>query len=215
MRGAIVALITVMAACAASAGTVDLTLYNTEPLLDSDGSTKLEGDSGGGDLVQLILAGANGSIDAPTSTGEPGGDDSLLSVANNPTFVGAGMVGAGTGKLTQSGMVYDDSLVGETVYVRFWNSDAASTATHYGNSKLLTLPAADAFGEAELDFVPATSDPRTTDTAFTFATIPTLSEWGVICLVALVLGAGALEIWKREAAAMKVAAHVGGRGPRV
>lgn len=169
----------------AAAAQVDLTLYNTEALLDQDGVTKLEGDASGGDLVQLILAGPNGVADVPQAGGAPGGDDTLVSAANNPTHVGVGYVSAGTGKLTQSGLLFNDSLVGSNAYVRFWNAATAGTATHYGNSLVLALPAPDGFGQADLDFVPLTSSPRTTTNAA--VSVPTLTEAGILVLVALLV----------------------------
>lgn len=51
--------------------TVDLTLYNSFSLLDSNGTTSLEGISTVGHLVQLISVGPNGVIDPPTVTGDP------------------------------------------------------------------------------------------------------------------------------------------------
>lgn len=181
-----------------TARAVDMTLYNSAALLDSNGVTPLQGTSSGGDIVQVILAGANGSNDVPGVDGNPGGDDTMLGVLNNPTFVGAGLTSTNTGFLVRSSLVYSNSLVGSVIYVRFWNYSAMVGATHYGDSALTNLPAGDAFGLAELDFVPTASHPRTTNKAFT--AIPTLTEWGVIILVALVVGAGARKILRNHAA---------------
>jgi hypothetical protein len=140
--------------------TVDLTLYNSFPLLDSDGVTPLQGLAAYGDLVQLILVGPNGVIDPPDLAGNPGGDDTLYFT----THVGAGLTTTNTGLLVQSGILYPDSFVGTGAYVRFWNSNTVANASHYGNSMLFTLPAGDAFGLAEFDFVPTAGSPRITDT---------------------------------------------------
>jgi hypothetical protein len=141
---------------------VDLTLYNSFALLDSNGSTPLEGLAAAGDLVQLILVGPNGVIDTPTLAGAPGGDDTLVFT----THVGAGLTTTNTGKLVQTGILYGDSLIGSNVFVRFWNSNTAANATFFGNSAITNLPSGDAFGLADLDFVPLSGSPRTTDQPF-------------------------------------------------
>src|SRR2546428_6948640 len=97
--------------------TVDLTLFNSFALLDSNGTTPLEGISTAGDLVQLILVGPNGVINPPTGLGTPGGDDSLLYT----THVEAGLTTTNTGKLVQSGILYANSFGGNSnAFVRFW-----------------------------------------------------------------------------------------------
>ena len=69
-----------MCASVVLAADVNMTLKNTEPLVDTDGATKLVGSSTTtGDLVQLIDLGVNGQIDLPNADGTPGGDDSLVS----------------------------------------------------------------------------------------------------------------------------------------
>ena len=192
-----------LSVCVASAADVDLTLYNTAALLDSDASTPLAGTSSGGDLVQLILAGANGVPDTPTANGLPGGDDTMLAASNNPTHVNAGTLDTDTGIFSQAGMLFDDSLVGDDVFIRFWNNGAAHTATHYGDSEVTTLPAADGFGLADLDMVPTTGDARTTDTAFSATEtleVPTLSEWSMMLLAAIFMGWGAMHVANRQPA---------------
>lgn len=157
---------------------VNLTLFNSSALQDSDAATALEGTATAGDLVQLVLAGPNNTIDTPDGSGNPGGDDTILTVVNHPTHVGSGMTTTNSGFLVQVNMRFSDAHVGTNAYVRFWNAPTVAAATHYGNSRLLTLPAADAFGEAELDAVPSSSDPRSTATGtsssgtlFTFAAV--------------------------------------------
>lgn len=153
---------------------VDLTLFNTFALLDSDGSTPLAGISTGGDLAQLILVGPNGVIDPPDLFGNPGGDDSLLFT----THVGAGLTSTNTGLLVQSGILYANSLIGTGAFVRFWNSNTAANSTFYGTSMVFALPAGDAFGLAELDFVPLAGSPRTANIPFSAqaAAIPEPSQ---------------------------------------
>jgi hypothetical protein len=196
----------------ASAANVDLTLYNSAALLDSDSATPLEGTSSSGDLVQLVLTGANGVPDLPFSNGAPGGDDTLLASAQNPTFVGAGTLDTNTGFFSRSAILYDDSYVGSNVFVRFWNDSSAASATYYGDTAVTNLPAADGFGQAELDVVPTTAYPRaTTNTTAGMPVyeVPTLSEWGMIVLVAIMLGWGARNIMGRQPAPCPVATRRG------
>lgn len=147
---------------------VNLTLYNSFALLDADQATPLSGNASSGDLVQLILDGGNGLIDLPDLNGGASGDDALLpvSLANNPTHVGAGLGGSNHGLLYQINLLYDDSFAGQQAYLRFWNAGQPWTATHYGQTALFTLPSADVFGEAEYDFVPLAGSPRATLTTF-------------------------------------------------
>lgn len=149
--------------------TVDLTLYNTVPLLDSDGVTPLQGTATSGDLAQLILVGPNGVIDPPDSFGNPGGDDVLLIA----THVGAGLPTTNTGLLVKSNILYPDSHAGTNAYVRFWNASTAAASTHYGTSAVFALPPGDAFGLAELDFVPSSGYPHIANIPFgTLSAIP-------------------------------------------
>lgn len=166
---------------------VDMTLYNTVAMLNSDGVTPLQGNSSSGFLVQLISVGVDGVIN-PASTNSPGsttGDDAILSITNNPTHVGAGMATPNLGKLVQAGMIYSNSLVGLAVYVRFWSAETPNAATQYGDSGILNLPAADGFGQAELDFLPTGSPPPLTSYS-----IPTLAEWAMLSLVGIILAFG-------------------------
>jgi hypothetical protein len=141
---------------------VDLTLYNTYPLLHSDGVTPLPGTSASGALVQLILAGTNGLIDSPLSNGAPGGDDTLYFL----THVGKGLPLTNAGLLVQTSIIYPVSFVGLPAYVRFWDAPSIANAQFYGVSALFSLPPPDGFGLAELDFVPLESSPHITDTQF-------------------------------------------------
>ncbi|MBU0678429.1 MAG: hypothetical protein KJ626_09955 [Verrucomicrobia bacterium] len=193
-------ILAILAASALYAANVDLTLYNTYALLDSDDSTPLEGTSSAGDLIQLIHAGANETIDPPAGDLSPGGDDTLLSAASNPTHVDAGRSTTNSGKFSQSGMLFDDSLVGDKVYIRFWNASTTAGSTYYGESAVTNLPAADGFGFAELDVVPSSSSPRTTSTAnsATALEVPTLTEWGFIALGAILVGWGCFSAVSRQ-----------------
>ena len=196
----------------ASAANVDLTLHNSAALVDSDSTTPLEGTASGGDLVQLVLTGANDVPDQPFSNGMPGGDDVLLTSAQNPTFVGAGTLDTDTGFFSQSSILYDDSYVGSNVFVRFWNHSSAASATYYGDTAVTNLPAADGFDQAELDVVPTTAYPRATTNStagMPVYEIPTLSEWGMIVLVAIMLGWGARNIMGRQPAPCPVATRRG------
>lgn len=166
--------------------TVDLTLFNSFPLLDSNGTTPLQGIAAYGDLAELILVGPNGVIDPPTVSGTPGGDDTLLFT----THVGTGLTTTNTGFLVQSSILYADSLAGTGAYVRFWNSNAPANATFFGNSALTNLPAGDAFGLAELDFVPLSGSPRTTDQPFSFGGAAAVPEPSQLFLLGLVIMGG-------------------------
>lgn len=143
-------------------GQVDLTLYNTYPLLHSDGVTPLPGTATSGALVELILAGANGVADSPLSNGAPGGDDTLYFV----THVGKGLPLTNAGLLVQTSIIYPVTYVGLPAYVRFWDAPTIANAQFYGVSALFGLPAGDIFGMAEWDFVPMADSPRVTDTPF-------------------------------------------------
>jgi hypothetical protein len=148
---------------------IDLTIFNSTPLVDVDGLTLLQGDATTGDLVQLLFAGPDGMIDpASRITGGATGDDILLIDPLNPFHVGAGQPVGNTGQFDLSGIQFDDSLIGEFVYVRFWNDPNIQENIFYGNSILLDLPAGDAFGQAELDFVTGLPDPHQVNVLFTF-----------------------------------------------
>ena len=107
-------------ALSSRATTIQLELYNSYPLLDHDGLTPLAGDSSAGDLVQVILAGVNGSPNAPTAIGGVGGDDTLLFTLH----VGEGIPASGTGLLDVFPLDYSSALVDSNYFVRFWNGDA-------------------------------------------------------------------------------------------
>jgi hypothetical protein len=202
---------------------VDLTLYNAEPLLREDGLTPLAGTASHGSLVQVILAGNNTLPDEPQPTsGGPGGDDVLLFT----THVGVGLPLTDAGLLVQSSILYDNAWIGTNAYVRFWNAETVAGASYYGDSGLFALPAGDIFSLAELDFVPLSSSPRITDTPFNLEVIPEPSAllwvglaillwvkrrawWALVSLLAVMLTGPvqAQDLWRLD-----VTARVGIRG---
>lgn len=158
-------------------------LYNNTPLVDQ-ANAYLQGDATAGDLVQVIVAGNNGSIDAPNGSGLAGGDDQILLTLH----VGVGQLGPNTGWV-DTPLNYDSSLVGDKFYVRFWNGTTVGDSTYYGNSSLFVLLAGDAYHQAGfLDFAPDSSYPHQTDTPFSLLVIPEPSNlflfglivWGIL-----------------------------------
>lgn len=100
---------------------------------DEDNATILES----GDLVQLIATGANGVIDPPLCTGQPGGDDLLLdtSQVNNgapfpPPFQNKGYIALKSASFEIVALPADTA-----VYMRAWNGETAVSATAFGNSE--------------------------------------------------------------------------------
>lgn len=157
------------------AALVNLTLFNSVNLVDSDGTTKLLD----GDLVQLILDGGNLVQDPADETGGLSGDDTLLVHANNPTVLGTGQVDADSGFLLVQ-MSYDDSLAGTHAYVRFFNDPTPAAGDFYGQSAWFTLPTADEFGNALHDFMPTIER--------YMADIAVIPEAGSLFLATLALG---------------------------
>jgi hypothetical protein len=177
-----------MRPCAATL--INLDLYNTEALLNSDAFTPLLGTTNSGDLVQVILLGADNTINAPDIYGNPGGDDTLLSFGN-PTnswlHVGFGVpFNPDQGLLDVFPLQYDSSLVGSNVFVRFWNAATPGAATYYGNSTNFTLLAGTGPGsdQAAWDFVPTGSSPHITDQPFNALVIPEPSNLFLFGLIA-------------------------------
>ena len=173
---------------------VRLTLTNSLAMLGPDGVTPLTGNASTGSLVQLIVAGG-GAID-PASTTTPGattGDDYILSAFNNPTFVGGGAA-TNAGLLLQN-MVFNESYAGLPVYVRYWNASSLTTTSSYGNSPIFYLPSGGTPGQTRVDILPVGSNQTVS------YQIPTLTEWGLILLVALLVGIGARRILGRSAIA--------------
>jgi hypothetical protein len=175
------------------ATTIQLELYNSYPLLDSDAVTPLAGNSAAGDLVQVIKAGADDAINAPNNpTGNPSGDDSVLFTLH----VGTGIPSSGTGLLDAFPLDYSSSLIDSNVYVRFWNAATVGGSTFYGNSSIFQLPAGDAFNLASLDFVPVSTSPHTADQPFEASVVPEPSDLFLFGL--LVIGVTATWRWAQK-----------------
>ena len=158
-----------IAALPARATVIQMELYDSYALVNSDGVTLLAGDATAGDLVQVIETGPDSAINAPsTGTGLPSGDDTVLFTLH----VGTGMPTPGTGMLDAYPLNYNSSLVSTDIYVRFWNGTTVAGSTYYGNSSIFQLPAGDAFNQSSLDFVPTAGSPHTTDQPFSLNVIP-------------------------------------------
>lgn len=169
-----------------------LLIYNTESLLDET-ATELQGTSSGGDYLQFLLTGPNNLPDAPDEYGNAGGDDELVSifVGNNPSHVGANEPAPNWNLgLFNETLEIDNALIGENVFLRFWNASSPFFSTHYGDSAVTSIPTPPGIGAAFLDLVPTSGSPRTTDTAFAAlapANVPEPSGFAFLSLVAMVL----------------------------
>lgn len=100
-----------------------------------------------GDLVEVVLAGANSAIDSPLADGSPGGDDVQarnpgLPFAMNPesfthyhdTFYSPNAI-----LIQDSGAIVEPALrAGTSFYVRAWNGPTYAQSTRYFNSATLT-----------------------------------------------------------------------------
>jgi hypothetical protein len=174
----------------ARATTIQMELFDSFALVNSDGVTPLVGNATAGDLVQVILTGPDDAINAPNNfSGLPSGDDTVLFTLH----VGTGMPMSGTGMLDAYPLDYDSSLVNTDMYVRFWNGTTVADSTYYGNSSIFQLPAGDAFNQSQLDFVPTSGSPHTTDQPFSLSVVPEPSSLFLFGLV--VFGAWT---WKKR-----------------
>jgi hypothetical protein len=181
--------VTVMA-LSARATTIQMELFDSFALVNSDGVTPLAGNSSAGDLVQVILTGPDDAINAPNNfSGLPSGDDTVLFTLH----VGTGMPVSGTGMLDAYPLDYDSSLVNTDMYVRFWNGTTVANSTDYGNSSIFELPTGDEFDQSQLDFVPTSGSPHTTDEPFSLSVVPEPSRLFLFGL----LGFGAW-MWKKR-----------------
>jgi hypothetical protein len=179
-----------VAVSSARATTIQMELFDSSALLNSDGVTLLAGDATAGDLVQVILTGPDDAINAPNNfSGLPSGDDTVLFTLH----VGQGEPMSGTGMLDAYPLDYDSSLVDSNFYVRFWNGTTVADSTYYGNSSIFELPTGDAFNQSSLDFVPTDGSPRTTDQPFSLSVVPEPSSLFLFGLV--VFGAWT---WKKR-----------------
>jgi hypothetical protein len=152
------------------ATTIQMELFDSYALVNSDGVTPLAGNAAAGDLVQVILTGPDDAINAPNSSnnGQPSGDDTILFTLH----VGQGEPVSGTGMLDVYPLDYSSALVDSNFYVRFWNGTTVADSTYYGNSSIFELPTGDAFNQSELDFVPTSGSPHTTDQPFSLSVVP-------------------------------------------
>lgn len=188
-----------------SAGVIlQLTLYNSVSVLDENDVPLLGSDSSG-DLLQVILAGANHAIDDPALTGAPAGDDAILFTAH----LGLGVLPEAydQGFVAVWPVEYDSvGNVGDYFYVRFWNDSSLATATYYGNSSLFQLPEGDFWNQAVMDFVPFNGNPHKTDTPFNALVIPEPSSLFIYGISMM----GVWWLWRRAAVetAAKVSAPV-------
>lgn len=193
MRNTIFTIICALLALAArpcSAVIIQGELYDTFALVNSDGVTPLVGDATSGDLVQIILTGPDNAFNAPDSAGAVSGDDTVLFT----THIGLGMPSAGTGMLDLYPLNYTDVLAGHSnIYVRFWNGNDVASSTYYGNSSIFLLPLGDAFNQSQLDFVPLSGSPHTTDQPFSLSAVPEPSS-----LFLFGLGVFGVWTWKRR-----------------
>jgi hypothetical protein len=172
---------TTVVVSSAWATTIQMELFDSYALVNSDGLTLLAGNASAGDLVQVILTGPDDAINAPNSLddGLPGGDDTVLFTLH----VGTGMPMSGTGMLDAYPLDYDSSLVNTDFYVRFWNGTTVADSTYYGNSSIFQLPTGDAFNQSQLDFVPTSGSPHTTDQPFSLSVVPEPSSLFLFGLV--------------------------------
>jgi len=170
-----------VAALSARATTIQMELFDSYALVNSDGVTPLVGNASAGDLVQVILTGPDDTINGPNSlnNGLPSGDDTVLFTLH----VGTGMLSSGTGMLDAYPLNYNSSLVSSDMYVRFWNGTTVADSTYYGNSSVFQLPAGDAFNQSQLDFVPMSGSPHTTDQPFSLSVVPEPSSLFLFGLV--------------------------------
>ena len=180
---------------------IQLELYNSYPLVNSDSITPLAGNSSAGDLVQVIATGPDNAIEAPSAgSGLPSGDDTVLFTLH----VGTGIPSSGTGLLDAYPLDYSSALVASNFYVRFWNAASVTNSTYYGNSAIFQLLSGDAFNQAQLDFVPTSGSPHTTDQPFGLNVVPEPSSLFLFGLV--VFG---VWTWKRQRQLGLVAAVAG------
>lgn len=117
-----------------------LDVFTSNSLLDENGSLLNDGD-----VVQLIYAGANNTIDPPVmnignaSNGQPTGDDIVLSLHQ----IGENVPPA-TGMFFFTITTYPDHnsgypAAGDYIYARVFNENNLTNATHYGDGQLYLI----------------------------------------------------------------------------
>lgn len=109
-----------------------LEAMSTTGVMDDGGTVPLQGTASGGDLIQLIWVGSDGTIDPPDSLGNPTEDDSLL----GESYIGHGYpFEPNSGKFSKT---FDHALIadGNKVYIRAYNNAVVVSGwTLYGNSE--------------------------------------------------------------------------------
>ena len=91
--------------------------YTSTGIKDLGGSIYLKGTPSGGDLVQLIWAGADGQINASDSLAQPTGDDVLL----GSTHIGFGLPSESDWDRGKFSAVFENEelfVLGNKVYIR-------------------------------------------------------------------------------------------------
>ncbi len=111
-----------------------------------------------GDMVQLIRDIDGDGVDSPTASGDPGGGDALI----DSSTICYGTFYPGTfSKNTPSDAGYSE---GWRLYVRAWNANALSSATHYGNSPVYTTSGVEGYtlkvdiAYTDIPFIPTSVD---------------------------------------------------------
>lgn len=111
--------------------TTPIDVYNSQPFLDETGVLLQDGD-----IIHIIYTGPDGNSNPPSVTGNPTGDDVLLSshqVGENAP--------SGTGTFFTTMTVYPDHssgypAAGDYIYARVFNNQYLPDATAYGNGQL-------------------------------------------------------------------------------
>lgn len=117
-----------------------VTVSSTTGVIDENGVPLLGDGSSSSDLVQLINAGSDGTINPLDENGNPTGDDSLIC----DTRIG---VGYGPPEWNQGKFSHGLGLEVDTViYCRAWNDAMTTTATRYGDSIAITVTEAGDYG---------------------------------------------------------------------
>ena len=112
--------------------------YTSIGINDVDGSTKLLGSPTGGDLVQLIFAGADGVANEPDNDGNPTVDDVLMGA----THIGYGFPDPADwdqGKFSTAFNNPELFVPGNKVYIRAFNAAASAQGVAFGNSTIYTI----------------------------------------------------------------------------
>ncbi len=143
--------------------TVDLIYYATTGLMDENMALLEDGC-----IIQLIFTTDPGWPSPPSVyNGRPTGGDVLWQI----TRTGDGVIDVDTGRFS-SEYQYDSSLLGDYVYVRFFNAPTWPQVTYYGQTPLHTL--SDFF---QLDIWDITAGGLYLWTEYPFMIIPEPATW--------------------------------------